>query len=37
VDVSASEVRGRRAAGKSVRYLVPDAVLAYMEEHGLYE
>ena len=34
--ISASDIRGRRAAGLSVRYLVPEAVDAYMREHGLY-
>jgi nicotinate-nucleotide adenylyltransferase len=24
------------ASGKSVRYLVPDTVLAYIHAHGLY-
>ncbi|MGE8099341.1 hypothetical protein ACQKP6_15500, partial [Pseudomonas fluorescens] len=24
------------ASGKSVRFLVPDAVLAYIDAHGLY-
>jgi nicotinate-nucleotide adenylyltransferase len=34
--LSASEVRGRVAAGRSIRYLVPDAVIAYIGDHGLY-
>jgi nicotinate-nucleotide adenylyltransferase len=34
--ISASDIRQRRAAGSSVRYLVPDAVDAYMRDHGLY-
>jgi nicotinate-nucleotide adenylyltransferase len=34
--VSASELRARAAAGRSLRYLVPDAVLAYIGDHGLY-
>ena len=34
--LSASEVRGRAAAGRSVRYLVPDAVAAYIGDHALY-
>lgn len=34
--VSATQVRGLLAAGKSVRFLVPDAVLAYIQTHGLY-
>jgi nicotinate-nucleotide adenylyltransferase len=34
--VSASVVRARIAAGRSIRYLVPDAVIAYIGDHGLY-
>jgi nicotinate-nucleotide adenylyltransferase len=36
LEISSSDVRARREAGESVRYLVPDAVLAYIEERGLY-
>jgi nicotinate-nucleotide adenylyltransferase len=36
IDVSSTDVRARVAAGASVRYVVPDAVRAYIEEHGLY-
>jgi nicotinate-nucleotide adenylyltransferase len=36
IRMSASEVRGRAAAGRSVRYLVPDAVAAYIGDHDLY-
>jgi nicotinate-nucleotide adenylyltransferase len=36
IRLSASEVRGRAAAGLSVRYLVPDAVAAYIADHRLY-
>jgi nicotinate-nucleotide adenylyltransferase len=35
--LSASEIRQRAAAGRSVRYLVPDAVAAYIGDHGLYQ
>jgi nicotinate-nucleotide adenylyltransferase len=34
--LSASELRGRAATGRSLRYLVPDAVAAYIEDHALY-
>jgi nicotinate-nucleotide adenylyltransferase len=34
--ISGSVVRRRAAAGRSVRYLVPDAVAAYIADHGLY-
>jgi nicotinate-nucleotide adenylyltransferase len=36
LEISASEIRQRRASGHSIRYLVPDAVLDYIEKHGLY-
>jgi nicotinate-nucleotide adenylyltransferase len=36
IDVSSSLVRGLVAAGRSVRYLVPDAVADYIERAGLY-
>jgi len=34
--VSATQIRQLLASGKSVRFLVPDAVLAYIEAHDLY-
>jgi nicotinate-nucleotide adenylyltransferase len=34
--ISASELRDRAAAGRSLRYLVPDAVAAYIGDHALY-
>lgn len=34
--LSASELRERAAAGRSLRYLVPDAVAAYIDDHALY-
>lgn len=34
--VSATQVRALLASGKSARFLVPDAVLAYIHAHGLY-
>lgn len=36
IDVSASEIRARVAQGRSIRYLVPDAVIAYIADHALY-
>jgi nicotinate-nucleotide adenylyltransferase len=35
--LSASDLRARAAAGRSLRYLVPDAVAAYIGDHGLYQ
>ena len=34
--LSASELRERAANGRSLRYLVPDAVAAYIGDHALY-
>ena len=36
LDLSATELRARLAAGLSARYLVPDAVLSYAETRSLY-
>ena len=36
VAISSTELRERVAANKPIRYLVPDAVAAYVAEHGLY-
>jgi nicotinate-nucleotide adenylyltransferase len=36
IDVSSSLLRRRAAAGGPLRYLVPDAVAAYIEREGLY-
>jgi nicotinate-nucleotide adenylyltransferase len=33
---SASDIRRRAAAGRSIRYLVPPAVASYIAEHSLY-
>jgi nicotinate-nucleotide adenylyltransferase len=34
--ISASDIRGRVARGAPIRYLVPDSVARYIDEHGLY-
>lgn len=34
--LSATELRRRAEAGRSLRYLVPDAVAAYIGDHALY-
>ena len=37
MEVSGTEIRSRCRAGRSIRYLVPDAVRTYIEDHGLYQ
>ena len=36
LEISGTEIRARLREGRSIRYLVPDAIRAYIEEHGLY-
>jgi nicotinate-nucleotide adenylyltransferase len=36
IQISSSSIRRRVAAGRPVRYLVPDKVAAYIESNGLY-
>ena len=36
LDISSRDLRARAARGKSLRYLVSEAVLRYIEEHRLY-
>lgn len=36
IDIAATDVRRRVAEGRSIRYLVPDAVAEYIAAHGLY-
>jgi nicotinate-nucleotide adenylyltransferase len=36
LDVSSTDIRRRVAEGRPIRFLVPDGVAGYIEEHGLY-
>jgi nicotinate-nucleotide adenylyltransferase len=36
MEVSGTEIRSRCRKGRSIRYLVPDAVRTYIEDNGLY-
>jgi nicotinate-nucleotide adenylyltransferase len=37
IDISATEIRARARMGRSVRYLVPEPVAAYVAQRGLYQ
>lgn len=37
LDISATDIRNRIAEGRSIRYIVPEAVRAYIEENALYQ
>jgi nicotinate-nucleotide adenylyltransferase len=36
LEISATNIRERIRTGRTVRYLLPGPVLAYIEAHGLY-
>ncbi|MBX7150893.1 nicotinate-nucleotide adenylyltransferase [bacterium] len=36
ISISSSDIRKRIYAGESIRYMVPDAVITYMQENNLY-
>lgn len=36
LSISSTDIRRRVAAGRPIRYLLPDEVAAYIAEHGLY-
>lgn len=37
MDISSSDIRQRIAAGRTIKYLLPDSVIHYIKEHQLYE
>jgi nicotinate-nucleotide adenylyltransferase len=36
IDIAGTEIRARAAAGRSIRYLVPEPVRRHIEERGVY-
>lgn len=36
MDISSSQIRSKVKQGASIRYIVPDKVIEYIEEHNLY-
>lgn len=36
LDISSTDIRERRRRGLSIRYLLPDRIIRYIEENGLY-
>ena len=36
LDISSTDIRAQVAAGRSPRFLMPDAVIEYVAKHGLY-
>ena len=36
IQISATDIRDRVRRGRSIRYLVPDGVRQYIEDHGVY-
>lgn len=37
ISISSTDIRHRIQTGKSVRYMLPDSVIAYIQEHHLYQ
>ncbi|MBB6673938.1 nicotinate-nucleotide adenylyltransferase [Cohnella nanjingensis] len=37
IGISSTDIRGRRREGRSIRFMVPEAVREYIERKGLYE
>jgi nicotinate-nucleotide adenylyltransferase len=36
LDISSTDIRDRLASGRSAKYLLPDACIDYIAEHGIY-